>query len=328
MPAGTSPGSKGPIRSPDRAALSNLMLCPKAISSEGSPFNLSRAATLLSTTLGIVPVSMSRFRPRSPAIDPFATIRCCSTRSNGTSAGSRSPCRVTNEQNERAAAIAAPASLWRMAPPRLRAVRSEGRARAQRKSCGDAEVRVEFRRNHTEGLGNERADARGELFHAVIVGCVSTAFGQSVKFESAVLSGLRIGPSSQGTSCGHRGPLVPAVLADRRYDRTRRPRAGELSHRLRDTDLVVWTGGPGIGGGPLKIVWPFLTVRLSIAGHPIQLLVDTGSRDLVLFKSRMPAALLPLPWKGEKIVEHASGAATCCATSCDRPRSVTIIGTP
>ena len=141
-----------------RAALSNLMLCPKAVSIEGSPFNLSRAATLLSTTLGIVPVSMSRFRPRSPAIDPFATIRCCSTRSNGTSAGSRSPCRVTSEQNERAAAIAAPACLWRMAPPRLRTVRSEGRARAQRKSCGDAEVRVEFRRNYAEGAGDGRAE--------------------------------------------------------------------------------------------------------------------------------------------------------------------------
>ena len=51
---------------------------------------------------------------------------------------------------------------------------------------------------------------------------------------------------------------------------------------------------------PLKIVWPFLTVRLFIAGHPMQLLVDTGSRDLVLFKSRMPAALLPAALEGRK----------------------------
>ena len=42
---------------------------------------------------------------------------------------------------------------------------------------------------------------------------------------------------------------------------------------------------------PLEIVWPFLTVRLFVPGHPMQLLVDTGSRDLVLFKSRMPAQL-------------------------------------
>jgi predicted aspartyl protease len=50
-------------------------------------------------------------------------------------------------------------------------------------------------------------------------------------------------------------------------------------------------------------------VRVTAAGQPMRLLVDTGSRDLVLFKSRMPAAFLPLPWKGDKVVEHASGSA-------------------
>ena len=41
----------------------------------------------------------------------------------------------------------------------------------------------------------------------------------------------------------------------------------------------------------------------------MQLIVDTGSSDLVLFKARMPISLLPLPWKGDKIVQHASGVA-------------------
>jgi hypothetical protein len=42
---------------------------------------------------------------------------------------------------------------------------------------------------------------------------------------------------------------------------------------------------------PLELVWPFLTVRMTIAGQQVRLLVDTGSSDLVLFKTRMPAAL-------------------------------------
>ena len=100
-----------------------------------------------------------------------------------------------------------------------------------------------------------------------------------------------------------------------------------FAHRLRGRDPVVWTGGARIGRGPLEVVWPFLTVRLFVAGHPIQLLVDTGSRDLVLFKSRMPAALLPLPWKGEKIVQHASGAAHLLRYELRQERSATITGT-
>jgi hypothetical protein len=39
------------------------------------------------------------------------------------------------------------------------------------------------------------------------------------------------------------------------------------------------------------------------------LLVDTGSSDLVLFKTRMPAALADPPWKGDKTVQYGSGAA-------------------
>jgi hypothetical protein len=40
-----------------------------------------------------------------------------------------------------------------------------------------------------------------------------------------------------------------------------------------------------------------------------QLLVDTGSRDLVLFKSRMPASLLPVPWTGDKVIQLPAGLA-------------------
>ena len=60
---------------------------------------------------------------------------------------------------------------------------------------------------------------------------------------------------------------------------------------------------------PLEIVWPFVTVRMTIAGQQVRLLVDTGSSDLVLFKTRMPAALSGAPWRGDKTVQYASGAA-------------------
>ena len=56
-------------------------------------------------------------------------------------------------------------------------------------------------------------------------------------------------------------------------------------------------------------MWPFVTVRMTIAGQQVRLLVDTGSSDLVLFKTRMPAALSGAPWRGDKTVQYASGAA-------------------
>ena len=48
---------------------------------------------------------------------------------------------------------------------------------------------------------------------------------------------------------------------------------------------------------------------MTIGGQQVRLLVDTGSSDLVLFKSRMPAALSHAPWRGDKTVQYASGAA-------------------
>jgi hypothetical protein len=46
-----------------------------------------------------------------------------------------------------------------------------------------------------------------------------------------------------------------------------------------------------------------------IERQQVRLLVDTGSRELVLFKSRLPGALSRAPWRGDKTVQYASGAA-------------------
>jgi hypothetical protein len=59
----------------------------------------------------------------------------------------------------------------------------------------------------------------------------------------------------------------------------------------------------------MEIVWPFVTLRMTIAGEQVRLLLDTGSSDLVLFRTRMPAALSRAPWRGDKTVQYASGPA-------------------
>jgi len=137
-----------------------------------------------------------------------------------------------------------------------------------------------------------------------------TAFGQTIQINSAVLTGLRLGPIEPGD--------VPAGVGDLSYleasgidaiiglDVLARSsfridyKARRLSFAPRDRESAVV---------PLRILWPFVTVRIWISGHPMQLIVDTGSRDLVLFRSRLSAANIPLPWRGEKLVRHASGLA-------------------
>jgi hypothetical protein len=134
------------------------------------------------------------------------------------------------------------------------------------------------------------------------------AFGQTVRVSSASVTGLRIGVFQPGE--------VPAGIGDLSYvegggidaivglDVLSRA-SFRIDYKARTLSFA--PSDPESFTAPLQIVWPFVTVRLRVAGHPMQLLVDTGSRDLVLFKSRMPAQLLPIPWKGEKLIQHASG---------------------
>jgi hypothetical protein len=71
------------------------------------------------------------------------------------------------------------------------------------------------------------------------------------------------------------------------------------------------TFGPVVASEPtvrLEITPPFLTVRLGLAGRPIRLLVDTGSRRLVLFERRVRDRFPRLPVQGEQVIYHLSGA--------------------
>jgi hypothetical protein len=136
------------------------------------------------------------------------------------------------------------------------------------------------------------------------------AFGQRVQIQSAILDGFRIGPLQSGpvpTGVGDlsyiEGVRVDAivgldVLARKSFSIDYRTRVLRFAQAGREDSVA-----------PLEVVWPFLTVRMTIAGQQIRLLVDTGSSDLVLFKSRMPADLSRAPWRGDKTVQYASGAA-------------------
>ena len=136
------------------------------------------------------------------------------------------------------------------------------------------------------------------------------AFGQQMRIQSAVLEGFRIGPLQSGS--------VPAGIGDLSY------LEGVRIDAIVGLDVLARTSfsidyetrvlrfapaGRELSVAPLELVWPFLTVRMTIAGQQVRLLVDTGSSDLVLFKSRMPAALSRAPWRGDKTVQYASGVA-------------------
>jgi hypothetical protein len=136
------------------------------------------------------------------------------------------------------------------------------------------------------------------------------AFGQSVAIQSTILNGFRIGARQPGP--------VPAGVSDLSYlEGVRIDAIVGLDVLARTSFSIDYRArvlrfSPGSGEksvAPLELAWPFLTVQMTIAGQQVRLLVDTGSSDLVLFKSRMPAGLSGAPWRGDKTVQYASGAA-------------------
>jgi Aspartyl protease len=139
---------------------------------------------------------------------------------------------------------------------------------------------------------------------------VLVAFGQSVAIQSTILNGFRIGARQPGP--------VPAGVSDLSYLEGVRIDAivgldvlarTSFSIDYRKRVLRFSPDGREESVAPLELAWPFLTVQMTIGGQQVRLLVDTGSSDLVLFKSRMPAALSRAPWRGDKTVQYASGAA-------------------
>jgi hypothetical protein len=135
------------------------------------------------------------------------------------------------------------------------------------------------------------------------------SFGQQVPSQNAVLDGFSIGPLESGR--------VPAGVSDLSYFRRVRIDAivgldvlarRSFSIDYRDHVLRFAPAGREDAVARLELAWPFLTVGMTVAGQDVRLLVDTGSSDLVLFKSRVPAALADTPWRGDKTVQYVSGA--------------------
>lgn len=146
--------------------------------------------------------------------------------------------------------------------------------------------------------------------HLQAASSVLVAFGQRVAVQSAVLDGLRIGSLRSGP--------VPAGIGDLSYLEGVRIDAivgldvlarANFSIDYETRELTFAPQGREDEIAPLAIVWPFVTVGMTIASEQVRLLVDTGSSDLVLFKTRMPVALSAAPWRGDKTVQYASGAA-------------------
>jgi predicted aspartyl protease len=146
--------------------------------------------------------------------------------------------------------------------------------------------------------------------HLRTVPSVLVAFGQQVPIESAVVEGFQIGELRTGP--------VPAMVGDLSYLNGVRIDAivgldvlAQVSFSIDYQNRLLTIGPSNLdeAGAPLELAWPFVTVRMTLAGASVRLLVDTGSGDLVLFKSRMPDALQRAPWKGDKTVQYASGAA-------------------
>jgi len=136
------------------------------------------------------------------------------------------------------------------------------------------------------------------------------AFGQQLAIRSAVVDGFRIGSLQSGP--------VPAVVGDLSYLSGVRIDAivgldvlarSSFAIDYRTHMLRFAPEGHEESVAPLELAWPFVTVRMAVAGQQVRLLVDTGSPDLVLFKTRMPPALSNPPWKGDKTVQYAAGAA-------------------
>jgi predicted aspartyl protease len=136
------------------------------------------------------------------------------------------------------------------------------------------------------------------------------AFAQQVRIQSAVVEGFRIGSLQSGRASAAVGDLsylegvhIDAIVGLDVLART------NFSIDYGTRILTFAPTGREDAVAPLEIVWPFVTVRMTIAGEQARLLVDTGSSDLVLFKTRIPAALSGAPWRGDKTVQYASGAA-------------------
>jgi predicted aspartyl protease len=141
-----------------------------------------------------------------------------------------------------------------------------------------------------------------ELHESVVV-----AFGRKVHVRQAVLPGIQLGSL--------RVDALPVQVGDLSFAHGLDAVIGldvlaRSSFRI-DYERRELTFGPlppREPAVPLEATPPFLTVQVTLNGHPVRLLVDTGAQRLVLFERRMHDRLPRLSIRGEKVLYHVSGA--------------------
>jgi hypothetical protein len=137
-------------------------------------------------------------------------------------------------------------------------------------------------------------------------GAEFVAFGKKSQTLTAVLPDVRIGPLSAGQVTAGVGDLsflhgVDAVVGLDVLSRS------SFSIDYEKRQLVFGPVAARQGSIPLEATPPFLTVQLAVSGRPVRLLVDTGSRRLVLFERRVHDRLPPMQLHGELLMYHLSG---------------------
>ena len=135
----------------------------------------------------------------------------------------------------------------------------------------------------------------------------NVAFGHKSRGARAILPDVRLGPIRADSLIAGVGDLsflgccVDAIIGVDVL--TRRSFSIDYDQRL-------LTFGPLIASDqsvPLEVIPPFLSVRLALGGQPIHLMVDSGSRDLVLFAKRVRGRLPNLLVRDHKPLFHISG---------------------
>jgi hypothetical protein len=134
------------------------------------------------------------------------------------------------------------------------------------------------------------------------------AFGRKNRVRSAILPPARIGPvradavlAAVGDLSFLGSPHVDAIIG---LDiLTRSSFSIDYGRQLLTFRSLV-AGDPSLH---LEVTPPFLTVQVALHGHPFRLLVDTGSRSVVLFEERVRGRLPNLLVRGDKLLYHLGG---------------------
>jgi predicted aspartyl protease len=144
--------------------------------------------------------------------------------------------------------------------------------------------------------------------HLEVGGAETVVFDRAIRVPSAILSNVRVGPILMDTVLASVGDL--SYLGDPNIDAIIGLDILSRTSFSIDYDRRVLTFGSIAAADSnlhLEVVPPFLTVQVSIEGRPFRLLVDTGSRHIVLFQERVSGRLPELRVHGDKLLYHMAG---------------------